>query len=479
MSLDPATCYRALLARDQRFDGRFFVAVRTTRVFCRPVCPARTPKRENVEFYPCAAAAAQAGFRACKRCRPETSPGTPAWLGSSALVSRALRLIRAGELDNDAGVEPLAARLGVGARQLRRLFDQHLGASPAAVAGAQRLQAARALIDQTGLAMAEIAAAAGYRSIRQFNHAVKKAFGAAPRDLRRVRGVDAATGLTLRLPYRPPLDWPTLLAFLAARATPGVEVVAGGTYRRTVRLGETIAAIEVAALPGQPALLLRLPPCSGASIVAAAERVRRVFDLGADPLQIAAQLRADASLRPALRRYPGLRVPGAWDPFEIAVRAVVGQQVTVKGATTLMGRLVARCGAPAALGGGLTHAFPTPTALAGADLTAIGMPTARIAALQGLAGVVADGRLRLDAARGLDDAVVRLRALPGIGEWTAQYIAMRGLGEPDAFPPGDLGLRAALGNGAGPVSAARLAAAAEAWRPWRAYAALLLWQGLQ
>ncbi len=479
MSLDPTTCYRALLARDPRFDGRFFVAVRTTGIFCRPVCPARTPKRDNIEFYACAAAAAQAGFRACKRCRPETSPGTPAWLGSSAVVSRALRLIRAGELDADGSVEPLAARLGVGARQLRRLFDQHLGASPAAVAGAQRLHAARALIDQTDLAMVEIAAAAGYRSIRQFNHAVKDAFGAAPRDLRRARGTESVTGLTLRLPYRPPLDWPALLAFLAARATPGVEVVADGTYRRSVHLGDRVAAIEVAALADRPALLLRLPPCSAATLVAAAERARRVFDLGADPLQIAAQLRGDARLRSLVRRHAGLRVPGAWDPFEIAVRAVVGQQVTVRGATTLMGRLVARCGAPAALGGGLTHAFPTPVALAEADLTGIGMPRARVAALQGLARAVAGGALHLDAARGLDDAVARLRALPGIGEWTAQYIAMRGLGEPDAFPHGDLGLRVALGNSAGPVSAARLAAAAEAWRPWRAYAALLLWQGLQ
>lgn len=475
MSLDPATCYRALRARDRRFDGRFFVGVRTTGVYCRPICPARTPLRANIDFYACAAAAEAAGLRPCKRCRPETSPGTPAWLGSSAVVSRALRLIRDGALDRD-GVAALAARLGVGDRQLRRLFDQHLGAAPAAVARAQRLQAARALIDQTDLPMLAIAGAAGFQSLRQFNHAVRQTFGAPPRTLRRgALARDAvlrdADGVALRVPYRPPLDWPGLLAFLAVRATPGVEAVDGDTYRRAVRVGGTVGWIEVAPAGDAAALLVRLRPCDGAALLPVVERVRRVFDLGADPLQIAAHLRADSRLRPLVAARPGLRVPGAWDPFEIAVRGIVGQQISVVGATTLMGRLVERCGERIDVAAGVTHLFPTPAALADADLAGVGMPAARIAALRALARAVVAGGEPLDAARGLDAAVGRLRALPGIGEWTAQYVAMRGLGEPDAFPHGDLVLRQALGN----VDARALAQAAEAWRPWRAYAAVHLW----
>jgi AraC family transcriptional regulator of adaptative response / DNA-3-methyladenine glycosylase II len=478
MLLDATSCYRALRTRDRRFDGRFFVGVRTTGIYCRPICPARTPLRANIAFYACAAAAEEAGFRPCKRCRPETSPGTPAWLGSSAVVSRALRLIRDGALDG-GGVDALAARLGIGGRQLRRLFDQHLGASPAAVARAQRLQAARAMIDQTALPMLEIAAAAGFQSLRQFNHAVRQTFGAAPRELRRTSLAWAASlrqreCLALRVPYRPPFDWAGLLAFLALRAVPGVEVVADGAYRRTVQIGDTIGWIEVGPAAAAPALLVRLWPCDGAALLPVVERVRRVFDLGADPLQIAAHLRRDARLRPLVVARPGLRVPGAWDPFEIAVRGVVGQQISVAGATTLIGRLVARCGTPVELGAGLTHLFPTPAAVAAADLAGIGMTGARAAALRGVARAVAEGTLQLDASRGLEEVVARLRRLPGIGEWTAQYIAMRGLAEPDACPYGDLVLRQAIGG----VSPADLARAAEAWRPWRAYAAVHLWAGI-
>ncbi|MEO8602437.1 MAG: AlkA N-terminal domain-containing protein [bacterium] len=483
MHLDDATCYRAMRTRDRRFDGRFFIGVRTTGIYCRPVCPARPPKLENITFYACAAAAEAAGFRACKRCRPETAPGTPAWVGSSAVVARALRLIGAGALDDEdaGGIDALAARLGIGERQLRRLFEQHLGAAPGAVARAQRLHFARALIDDTALPMGEIAFAAGYRSVRQFNHAMRASFGSPPRDLRRTRAAAAARSadaLSIRLPYRPPLDWRTMLDFLAVRATPGVESVRDGVYRRTLRVGDSAGWIEMRALPDEAALCVQLRPADGRAALAVVEAARRLADLGADPHAIGTHLRSDAVLSPLVAARPGLRVPGAWDPFELAVRAVVGQQVTVRGATTLMGRLVERCGERVDLAADLTHLFPKPATLAAADLSGVGMPGARIAALQGLAAAVADGRVQLDAARGLDDVVARLTALPGIGEWTAQYIAMRGLGEPDAFPHGDLGLRAALGNGAGPLSTKALSSAAEAWRPWRAYAAMHLWNSL-
>ena len=481
MELDPTPCYQAMLRRDRHFDGRFFVGVRTTGVYCRPICPAPTPKRENVQFYACAAAAEAAGFRPCLRCRPETSPGTPAWLGSSAVVSRALRLIRDGALDG-GDVEQLAARLGIGGRQLRRLFDKHLGASPAAVARARRLHFARVLIDETDVAMTEIAFSAGFNSVRQFNHAVRLTFARSPRQLRARRlrpgPVRGSEGLTVRLAYRPPFDWPGLLRFLAGRATPGVEVVRDGTYQRTLAIDDAAGWFSVEAEPGQAALrlCLHLPDCAAALPVV--ERVRRMFDLTADPSAVAAHLRRSTALRALVDAAPGLRVPGAWDPFELTVRAILGQQVTVKGATTLAGRLVAAFGRPVALGDGLTHLFPTAAVLADADVAAMGMPRARAETVRALARAVADGSLVLDAPLGLDDALQRLCAVPGIGPWTAHYVAMRAFGEPDAFPAGDLGLRSALGNGAGPLAEAAVVRAAEAWRPWRAYAALHLWSSL-
>jgi AraC family transcriptional regulator of adaptative response / DNA-3-methyladenine glycosylase II len=476
MSTDRRAYYDALKARDRRFDGRFFVAVRTTGVYCRPVCPAPTPKLVNIEFYACAAAAEEAGFRPCRRCRPETSPGTPAWLGSSAVVSRALRLIRDGALD-EGGVDTLAARVGVGSRQLRRLFDQHLGAAPAAVARAQRAHFARALIDQTDLPMAQVAFAAGYQSVRQFNHAVRATFRAAPRTLRRRPLSRTGGSLIVRLPYRAPLDWEQLLGFLSPRAVPGVEAVEGGRYRRTLRFGAAAVAIAVEPLAGERCLLLGIAPADGVALLPIVEAARRFFDLGADPQRIAEHLAADARLGPMVARRPGLRVPGAWDPFELAVRGILGQQVSVPGATTLAGRLTAAFGTRVDLDARLTHLFPTPAELAEADVASIGVPRARAETIRGLARAVAGGALVLDAALGLDDAVARLRALPGIGEWTAQYIAMRGLGEPDAFPAGDLGVRKALGNGRGLPSEAAVLRAAETWRPWRAYAVMHLWVG--
>jgi len=480
MSIDRASCYRALRSRDRRFDGRFFVGVRTTGIYCRPVCPAPTPKLINIEFYACAAAAQDAGFRPCRRCRPETAPGTPAWAGSSALVARGLRLIRDGALDeNDVGA--LAGRLGVGARQLRRLFEQHLGASPAAVARARRLHFARVLLDQSDLPVTAVAFAAGFRSVRQFNHAVRATFGGSPRLLRqrRPRAVAPVAGepLTVRVPYRPPLDWPALLTFLALRVTPGVERVCDGRYERTVALGDAVGVIAVEAIGDAPALRLRvqLDDCGGA--LELVERVRRLFDLDADPLQIGRHLARSDVLRPLVAAAPGMRVPGAWDPFELAVRAILGQQITVRAATTLAGRLAAAFGAPVAYGDGLTRLFPRPEVLADADVASIGMPRARADTLRALAAAVARGEPVLDAARGREAMVERLCALPGIGEWTAQYIAMRALSEPDAFPSGDLGVRKALGNGRGPLSSAAVERLAEPWRPWRAYAVMHLWTG--
>jgi len=480
--LDPTHCYEAVLSRDRRFDGRFFAGVVTTGVYCRPVCPVKPARPENVRWFPCSAAAEAAGFRPCRRCRPETAPGTPAWSGTSAVVSRALRLIAAGALD-ESGVDGLADRLGVGARQLRRLFAEHLGASPAQVARARRVHFARTLVDETDLPMTQVAFAAGFGSVRDFNHALRATWQRSPTELRRTRGARGplanGDGLVVRLPYRPPVDWPALLAFLAPRATPGIEAVADGVYRRTIAVGDAPGTIEVRAAPGEPHLLMRVRLPRPERLLHVVERARRLFDLDADPALIANHLGRSRLLAPLVARRPGLRVPGAWDGFELAVRAILGQQVTVRGATTLAGRMVREFGTPLAQAeDGLTHRFPAPERLADADLVSIGLPRARAATIRALAAAVARGELGLAASRALDEAVDRLVAIPGIGNWTAHYIAMRALGEPDAFPAADLGLRRALGTGGTRLTAARVAQLAEAWRPWRAYAALHLWTSL-
>ena len=477
MELDPAACYRAFASRDRRFDGRFFAAVLSTGIYCRPGCPARLPRPRNVRFFACAAAAEEAGFRPCLRCRPETAPGSPAWLGTSATASRALRLIADGQLDH-GGVGSLAARLGVGARHLRRLFAAHVGASPLAVAGTRRAHFARRLLDETDLPMSEIAVAAGFGSTRRFNHAIRDTFRRTPGELRRARGrqphADGAEGLALRLPCRPPLDWDAMLAFLGARAIPGVEAVEDGAYRRTIEVDGVRGSLEARALPGEHALALRLRLSAPRELIGVAERAGRLFDLHADTAAIAAHLARDPLLRRALAGR-AVRVPSAWDPFELAVRAVLGQQVSVRGAVTLAGRLVRACGAPLAAGGGLTHLFPSPARLAEADLAKIGLTRARARALRALATAVRDRTLRFDSLSTLEEAVAKLAALPGIGAWTAHVVAMRALGEPDAFPAGDLGVRRALARGGELPSARAVEARAEAWRPWRAYAVMALW----
>ncbi len=485
--LDPRACYRALQARDARFDGRFFVAVRSTGVYCRPICPARTPKRENCLFLPCAAAAQEAGFRPCLRCRPEASPGTPAWQGTSATVSRAMRLIGQGALD-DGPVDELAARLGVGERHLRRLFQEHLGASPLAVAQTRRLLFAKKLLDETRLSISEIAFAAGFASIRRFNDAVRKNWDKSPRELRG-KQPDRANGdgpaLVLRLPFRPPFDWDALVAFLGLRAIPGVETITPEKYVRSIRLDEAVGIVEVTPAPGKHHLVAKLRPSGPASLIRVSDRLRRIFDLSADPERISAQLRRDPDLRTRVRAHPGLRVPGAWDGFELAVRAILGQQVSVRGATTLAGRITEVYGeklpelpaAKVADEPAPTCLFPGAEALVDLDPGAIGLTGARAKAISGLARAVAGGEIDLEASAGLDESVARLRELPGIGEWTAHYIAMRALREPDAFPASDLGLRKALGTKTGPATESQLRERAEAWRPWRAYAAVHLWAG--
>lgn len=479
--MNDARCYRALLSRDRRFDGRFFVAVRTTGIYCRPICPSPPPRQRNVEFYACAAAAESAGFRACRRCRPEAAPGTPAWVGSAAVVSRAMRLIADGALD-DADGAAFAARLGVSDRHLRRLFETHLGASPGAVARASRVHFARRLLDVTDDRITSIAHVAGFRSVRQFNHAMLAAFGEPPRALRahrlRADRPNGDAGLCVRLAYRPPLDWPALTAFLAARATPGVEVVTDGEYRRTVRAGDDVGTVTLRPRPATSVAELRvdLPQLHGLPQIVA--RARRLFDLDADPTRIGRELARSPVLAPRVRRRPGLRIPGAWDGFEVAVRAILGQQVTVRGATTLAGRLAARYGAPCETADpALTRLFPTPAALADADLESIGLTRARAGALRGLAVAVVARQVDLDGAGGSDLLRAQLVALPGVGPWTAEYVAMRACAETDAFPGGDLVLRRALDTGDGAPNERALTAVAEAWRPWRAYAAMYLWTG--
>lgn len=483
MDLDQDACYRAVATRDARFDGRFFGGVKTTGIYCRPVCPATTPKRQNMTFYPTAAAAEEAGFRPCLRCRPETAPDVGAWRGSSNTVNRALALIELGALDDGKDVAALADRLGVGERQLRRLFRQHLGASPVSVAQTRRVHLAKQLLHETRLPMAEIALAAGFGSIRRFNETFQELFGKPPSALRRETAEDISAGpegeVTLKLRYRAPYDWYAMLGFLAARAITGMELVETGTYARVIDLDGAIGAVRVSQAQGEDALIaqVRFPKLSSLPTIIA--RLRRVFDLSADPQAINAHLSQDPALAPLIAARPGLRAPGGWDGFELAVRAILGQQVTVGAAIALAGKLVAAYGEPAPLSATgdarLTHAFPRPERLAKTEIT-LGMPGARVKALTGLAAAVAEDPNILGIGRSLDEAVARLKALPGVGEWTAQYIALRGMREPDAFPAADVGLMRALADEDGKrPNAAELLERAEAWRPWRAYAAQHLW----
>ena len=481
MDIDDDACYRALLTRDARFDGRMFTGVKTTGIYCRPICPARTPKRENVRFYPTAAAAQSAGFRPCLRCRPETSPDLAAWRGASNTVARALSLIEAGALDDD-DVDGLAERLGVGERQLRRLFRKHLGASPIAVAQTRRVLLAKQLIHETRLPMAEVAMASGFGSVRRFNETFQQLYDRPPAALRRLGGADETAShgeaVLVTLPYKPPYDWDAMLAFLAMRAIPRIERVADGRYERSLGIGGAVGVVRVEpAAKHRIAVSVRFPKISALPAIIA--RVRRVFDLSADPVAIGDHLARDPALAQLVAQRPGLRVPGAWDGFELAIRAILGQQITVVAARGLAAKLVAAYGAPLPenlSSEGVTHVFPTPQQMARADFAALGMPRSRAAALTGMTDAVAADPLIFGPKRTLEEAITALKQLPGIGEWTAQYIAMRELREPDAFPAADIGLMRALADETGKrPTPAELSARAEAWRPWRAYAALHLW----
>ena len=477
MHLDPAVCYRAVRARDARYDGRFFTCVKTTGIYCRPICPARPPKFENCCFVPTAAAAQEAGFRPCLRCRPESSPDLDAWRGSSATVSRALKLIEGGALD-EGDVASLADRLEIGERQLRRLFRRHIGAAPIPVAQTRRVLLAKQLIHQTDLSMIEVALASGFGSVRRFNETFQRLYERPPGELRqRAAPVSSAPEISLLLPYRPPYDWTTMISFLEARAIAGLEAVSKKSYSRVIELGDVIGSITVSHAPEQSALrvAVRFPRLSALPTIIA--RIRRMFDLSVEPGSIAAVLSSDPVLAPLVSARPGLRVPGAWDGFEIVVRAVLGQQIRLKAATRLAARVVSTIGTLTETNEvlALTHAFPKPERFDVEILTSLGIPAARAAAIVAVAKASAIGARLFDPSRDLAEAVTRFRTFPGIGEWTAQYIAMRALGESDAFLAGDVGVRRQFAVQGEPLTASQLLARAERWRPWRAYAVLHLW----
>ncbi|MEU2231106.1 AlkA N-terminal domain-containing protein [Streptomyces vietnamensis] len=491
MHTDTERCVRAVQSKEARFDGVFFTAVRTTRIYCRPSCPAVPPKPENMEFHPSAASCQRAGYRACKRCRPDTSPGSPEWNVRADAVARAVRLIQDGVVDRE-GVPGLARRLGWSTRQIERQLLAELGAGPLALARAQRAQTARLLIETTPMPFAEIAFAAGFSSIRTFNDTVREVFALTPGELRaraaRRSPVRAATGpggptapatatpgvINLRLPFRTPLEPSNLFGHLAATAVPGVEEWRDGAYRRTLGLPYGHGIVALAPRPDHIACRLLLT--DPRDLTHAISRCRRLLDLDADPVAVDERLRTDPLLAPIVDKAPGRRVPGTVDPAEFAVRAVLGQQVSTAAARTHAARLVTAHGVPVDdPEGGLTHLFPTPGALAALDPETLALPRSRRTTLLTLVRALADGSLPLGPADDREEARARLLALPGFGPWTTEIIAMRALGDPDAFLPGDLGVRRAAEGLGLPGTPAALTAAAAQWRPWRAYAVQYLW----
>ncbi|HSZ84203.1 MAG TPA: AlkA N-terminal domain-containing protein [Polyangia bacterium] len=474
--LDPNACYRALVAHDARFDGLFFVGVETTGIYCRPVCRARTPGRDRCVFFRSAAQAEEAGFRSCFRCRPELAPGAASVDAVSRVVAAATRRIEEGALSHEGTVDELARELGVSTRHLRRAMQAELGVSPLALAESRRLALARQLIVDTALPMTEVAFASGFRSVRRFNAAVKARYARSPSTMRRSVSGDAGETVTVVLTYRPPYDWPSMLSHLASRAIPGVERVRDGTYARTVAIGASRGWLTVSADPAREALRATISTSLAGALMTIVTRLRRLFDVDAEPAAIAAHLARDPRLAAHVRARPGLRVAGAFDVFEAAARAVLGQQVSVAAARTIAGRLAAQLGEvietphPE-----LDRAFPAAgvVALRGAASLAatLRIPARRAETLRTIAAAVSNGALALGAADDPTRLIEQIVALPGMGHWTAHAFAMRALGWPDAFPEGDLVLRKALGG----ISGREARALAEPWRPWRAYGATHLW----
>jgi AraC family transcriptional regulator of adaptative response / DNA-3-methyladenine glycosylase II len=484
MDIEPEICYRAVKARDARFDGRFFTAVRTTGIYCRPICPATAPKAENCLFFSCAAAAQEAGFRPCLRCRPELSPDLLHELSKTAVVARALRLIDEGLLDS-CSIEDLATKLGMGERQLRRLFQEELGASPLVVAQTKRILLAKQLLIETGLSMTDVAMASGFGSIRRFNDVIRREFSRMPSDLRRSRTSAVRETISVALPFRPPYNWQAIVEFLKMRATPGVEEVSDLCYMRTISLNGINGVIKVEPELDNNCLRLTIQSPQLILLPQIVSRVKRMFDCSANMESIDDHLKGDRKLAAVINKDPGVRVPGTWDKFELAIRAILGQQISVRAATTLAGRMASSFGQPldstpdsdvnAGAGAVLKFLFPSAQALSVGDLTTIGLTKARAAAISALSAAVAEDPELLDRFTGLSDAVSKLCRLPGIGEWTAQYIAMRALREPDAFPSTDLVLLQAMADESIDTST-QLLKRAESWRPWRAYAAMYLWR---
>ncbi|WP_430390510.1 AlkA N-terminal domain-containing protein [Dyella sp. 20L07] len=475
---DTHTCEQARLSRDARFDGLFFTAVTSTRIYCRPVCPAPSPKPQNVRYYGSAAAAEAAGFRPCLRCRPELAPGNDAWQRGDHVIARTLKLMESGAFD-ELSIDAMAERIGLGARQLRRLFVERLGAPPISVHTTRRLLFAKQLLTETTLPVTEVALASGFRSLRRFNAAFLQANRVPPRELRRHPAPSSEATITLRLGYRPPYDFAAILMFLRSRALPGVESVDEHSYARVFGSPDAPGWLRLSAWPGdEHALRLELHCPQPAHMLGVVTKLRRMFDLDANPQSIGMALNESAVLKPLLQKRPGLRLPGGWDGFEIAVRAILGQQVSVAAARTLAIRIVQRYGTPlvAAPQPGLERLFPGPEALVDVDLREVGLTTARAATVRGVAQALLDGRIDFRSEQPLDEFVERWVALPGIGEWTAHYMAMRALSHPDAFPAADLILRRAAAGDGPELSTKALTSLAQSWRPWRAYAVMHLWR---
>jgi AraC family transcriptional regulator, regulatory protein of adaptative response / DNA-3-methyladenine glycosylase II len=473
MSLDLRVCSRARLARDARFDGKFFIGVITTRIYCRPICRSRTSLEKNVRYFPTAAAAEEAGFRPCLRCRPECSPATTAWAGTKNTVSRALRLISESGLE-DGGVEALAAQLGIGSRHLRRLFLQHVGATPRAVAQSRRLHFAKKLIDETRLPMTQIAIASGFGSVRRFNATIRKTYQRTPTQIRalaRRNDVKGANEYRFQLSYRPPYDWKRMLDFLAQWATPGVEVVDQEKYRRTISVGGSDGYVEVSRVQGLDALGVRVRIAEPRALFSVVERIRAMFDLDADWVTIARTLGRDRILRERSQRNPGLRVPGCWSGFELAVRTIRSEGRNAPEGAAAAACMVRGFGRKVALTDGLTHLFPTPEVLATADLEGTGVGSSTAETIRTLARAVAKGAISFERVVDPDELVSRMDAISGMGELTREYLAMRALRDPDAFPSSDGRIAQALGA----KSQRELQERSLIWRPWRAYAAIYLW----